>query len=430
MKAELNFVDQGLKGQIEVPGDKSISHRAVMLGSIAEGVTTIENFLDAGDPWSTVNCMKNLGVVIEGEKNSLQIYGKDLYGLQEPENILDAGNSGTTIRLLSGILAGQNFFSVITGDKSLRKRPMDRIADPLRKMGANINGRAGGRYAPLAIEGGKLQGTEHKLTIASAQVKSAILLAGLLAENLTVVVEPDNSRDHTERMLEEMGCCLKKEDKMVTLEGNHSLKPLSIKVPGDFSSAAFFIAAASIAENSELLITNVGINPTRTGFLTALQEMNADIAVLNERKSGGEPVADLLVTSSNLEGIEIGGEIIPSLIDEVPVLAVVAAVSKGKTIIRDAAELKVKESNRLNTIASELNKMGAEVTELPDGLEIKGKKALQGAACESHNDHRIAMALAVASFKANEVVTVDSWDCVDISFPTFLSQLKSCAFKK
>lgn len=430
MKAELNFKNQGLKGQIEVPGDKSISHRAVMLGSIAKGITEIENFLDAGDPWSTVNCMRSLGVVIEGEKSSLQVHGKDLYGLQEPENILDAGNSGTTIRLLSGILAGQKFFSVITGDKSLRKRPMDRIADPLRKMGAEISGRSEGKYAPLAVKGRDLRGAEHKLTIASAQVKSAILLAGLFAENITVVVEPENSRDHTERMLKEMGCPIKKERKTVSIEGKQSLNPLSIKVPGDFSSAAFFIAAASIADNSELLITNVGINPTRTGLLLALQEMNADITILNERKSGGEPVADLLVKSSNLKGIEIGGEIIPSLIDEIPVLAAAAAVSKGKTIIRDAAELKFKESNRINAIASELNKMGADVTELPDGLEIKGKKLLQGAYCDSHDDHRIAMALAVASFKADNKVTVSSWDCVDISFPMFLSQLEKCAFSE
>jgi len=423
VKLELH---NSLQGEIEVPGDKSISHRAVMLGSIAEGTTEISNFLDAKDPWSTVNCMRSLGVEIDGEGSNLRVHGVGLQGLTEPQDVLDAGNSGTTIRLISGILAGQDFHSVITGDNSLRRRPMGRIAQPLKEMGAKIDGRNGGNLAPLSIRGGSLKGIEYQLKVASAQVKSAILLAGLFAQGETVITEPGNSRDHTERMLTGMGYPLKKEGRTVTLQGGHSLKGLKIRVPGDFSSAAFFMVAASIVEGSDLTIKGVGLNPTRTGLLKVLKEMGAEIKVADERLSGGEPVADLMVKGSKLRAVEVGGDIIPTMIDEIPVLAVAAAVAEGKTVIRDAAELKVKESNRISTIAQELAKMGADIKELPDGLEISGGRKLKGTVCHSHDDHRIAMALAVASLVAEGETVITSWDSVEISFPGFLDLLKKC----
>jgi len=425
MSVELS-TNKKLQGKIEVPGDKSISHRAVMFGSIAKGITEISNFLNANDPLSTVNCMRSLGVKIEDEGTILKVHGVGLHGLKEAGNVLDAGNSGTTIRLLSGILAGQKFYSIITGDSSLRKRPMARIVKPLRKMGSVIDGRLNGDRAPLSIRGNRLTGSEHKLEVASAQVKSAILLAGLYADGETVVIEPGSSRDHTERMLKEMGIPVEKKDNIVSIKGGHSLNGLKIRVPGDFSSAAFFIIAASIVPGSKLYISNVGINPTRTGLLKTLSRMGAEIKIENQRNSGGEPVADLFIKSARLKGVKVSGDIIPTMIDEIPVLAVAASVARGKTVIRDAAELKIKESNRISAITQELEKMGADIRELPDGLEIVGKEQLKGAVCDSHDDHRIAMALAVASLAAQGNTTVTSWECVDISFPGFLTLLKKC----
>ncbi len=426
MKIKLNNKPKGLTGNIRIPGDKSISHRAVMMGSLAEGVTKISNFLNSQDPKSTVNCMKSLGVKIEGEENNLVIHGVGLKGLQEPQDVLCAGNSGTTIRLISGILAGQNFYSVITGDNSLRSRPMQRIINPLMKMGAEIKGRKNDKFAPLTISGSSLKGTFNELKIASAQVKSSILLAGLFADGETVVVEPGKSRDHTERMLEGMGVSIKKENNTVSVVGGQSLKGININIPGDFSSAAFFITAASIIEGSELILSGVGINPTRTGLLNVLKEMGAFIEVFNQKESGGELTADIKVRGNKLNSVEIGGDIIPTMIDEIPILAVAASAAEGKTIIRNAEELKVKESNRLNTIAVELTKMGADIKELQDGLEIIGKTKLKGNLLNSYNDHRIAMALAVASLIAEGETIIDSWECVDISFPNFIELLNKC----
>jgi 3-phosphoshikimate 1-carboxyvinyltransferase len=414
-----------LEGIITVPGDKSIAHRAVMLAGIADGTTRVRNFPAAKDPWSTVECARALGVKIEDRGNGvLDIYGTGPDGLSEPEDVLYAGNSGTTMRLLSGILAGQSFYSVITGDSSLRRRPMGRIAEPLRQMGAQISGRAGGNFAPLSITGGRLKGTYNRLKVASAQVKSSILLAGIFAEGRTVVAEPGSSRDHTERLLNRMGVPVTKEGNIVSIDGGHWPSAIDIDIPGDFSSAAFLIVAATIVDGSRLRIRNVGINPTRTGLLKVLAEMGADITLEHTKDAAGEPVADIVVCSKRLKGIEIGGEIIPTMIDEIPVLAVAASLADGRTVIRDASELKVKESDRISAITRELSRMGASINELHDGLEITGKDCLLGAECHSHNDHRIAMALAVAGVAARGTTFVEGWECVDISFPEFAEKLK------
>lgn len=417
----------GLRGTVAVPGDKSISHRAVIIGALAEGITAIDNFLPGEDCLSTIKCFRKLGVSIEGpEEGRVRIRGCGLDGLREPDDVLDAGNSGTTMRLALGVLAGQRFFSVITGDDSLRRRPMGRVTEPLRLMGAHIEGRRGGGLAPLAVRGGNLKPVCYNSPLASAQVKSAVLLAGLFAPGETVVREPCPSRDHTERMLRHFGADLTVDGKSVRVRGFPRLAGQRLKIPGDISSAAFLLVAACMAPGSDLTVTGVGINPARSGIIDALTEMGADIKLSNLRQQGGEPVGDIRVRyAGKLSGVSLGGELIPRLIDEVPVLAVAAALTEGDTEIRDAAELKVKESDRIASTARLLKGFGAQVEELADGLLIRGGGALTGCVCQSGGDHRMAMAAAVAGLLASGQTVVRGAECADVSFPGFTRVLQS-----
>jgi 3-phosphoshikimate 1-carboxyvinyltransferase len=417
-----------ISGEITVPGDKSISHRAVMLASVSEGITQLEGFSPGKDCLSTVRCFKQMGVHIEDSgPGKVRIHGAGLYGLKEPENILDAGNSGTTMRLLLGILAGQPFFSVVTGDDSLRQRPMDRVITPLRLMGAEIWGRKQGSRAPVAVSAsGKLQPIKYSSPIPSAQVKSAVLLCGLFAEGQTTVSEPVLSRDHTERMLDWFGADVQRYDdgRTVSIKGRPVLRAGQIKIPGDISSAAFFIAAGCLLPGSEMLIANVGINPTRSGIIRTFKEMGADITLLNKREECGEPVADVLVRQAPLHSVEISGRHLPSLIDEIPILAVAATQAEGTTVIRDAAELRFKETDRIKAIALELGRMGAAIKETPDGLIIEGPVPLKGTVCLSHGDHRIAMSLAIAGLVAEGETIIQDSGIIEISFPGFREKLE------
>lgn len=415
----------GLQGEITVPGDKSISHRAVMFGGLAEGETLITNFLPGADCLSTIRCFRQLGVEIEEQGTTVRVLGRGLRGLVEANDVLDVGNSGTTLRLMSGILAGMPFYTALTGDASIRRRPMARVAEPLRLMGAQIWGRQGGNLAPLAIQGGPLKPLKYTMPVASAQVKSAILLAGLFASGVTVVEEPEASRDHTERMLNYFGVRVERQGNTISIEGGQTLQGRKVEVPGDISSAAFFLVAGSIVPNSRILIKNVGVNPTRDGIIEVLINMGAQIEQLDPREVSGEPVADLLVTSSQLKGTIVEGSLIPRLIDEIPVLAVAAACASGETVIKDAAELKVKESNRIATVIKELSKFGAQLRELPDGMVITSGSALTAANCESYHDHRIAMAMAVAGLVAEGTSRIEGADCVDVSFPGFADLLSA-----
>ncbi len=417
----------GMTGSLAVPGDKSISHRALMLGALAQGETTIRGLLIGEDPQSTAACFRAMGAEISDLNPSLvTVRGIGLDQLQEPMDVLNAGNSGTTLRLILGILSGQagRFFS-ITGDSSLRSRPMQRVVKPLGSMGAQIWGRGGGNQAPLAIQGQQLQGIHYHSPIASAQVKSCVMLAGLLATDQTTVTEPAQSRDHSERMMRAFGADVQVdlEARSVTVKGGATLQGQPVTVPGDISSAAFWLVAGSILPG-ELVITEVGINPTRTGILDVLLEMGADITIENPKKVAGEPIADLRVRTAALRGCTIGGDLIPRLIDEIPVLAVAAACATGTTVIRDAAELRVKESDRLAAIAKELGKMGVAVTEHPDGLEIQGGKPLQGAEVESYQDHRIAMSLAIAALRAEGKTVIEGAESARISYPEFVPTLQ------
>lgn len=438
---------QPLTGEIQVPGDKSISHRAVMLGAIAKGTTRIQNFLMGGDCLSTIDCFRRLGVqiAVEAAAGQVTVRGKGLRGLQGPKGlqgagslhggpqragvlpgtaVLDTGNSGTTTRLISGILAGQDFPSLLFGDASLNTRPMKRIMEPLSQMGAHIRSVHDNGCAPLSIRPGHLHGIHYRTKVASAQVKSAILLAGLFADSPTSVTEPSLSRDHTELMLRGFGADVSSiinEDGTATasIRPCRELYAQDILVPGDISSAAYFIAAALIVPGSSLLIRNVGINPTRAGFLSVCRDMGGDITLLNERTTGGEPSADLLVRHSSLHGVTIEGSLIPTLIDELPMAAVLAAFAEGTTVIRDAAELKVKESDRIATVTENLLAMGGNVTPTADGMIIRGGSPLHGAVIDSHLDHRIAMSFAVAALAADGESRIRGANCVDISFPGF-----------
>ncbi|MDK2823676.1 MAG: 3-phosphoshikimate 1-carboxyvinyltransferase [Clostridia bacterium] len=415
-----------LQGTLTVPGDKSISHRAIMLGAIATGTTEVTGFLMGQDCLSTVDCFRKLGINIAIDNSRVKIEGKGLDGLKEPVDILDVGNSGTTIRLISGILAGQDFTSFLTGDQSIRKRPMARITKPLTEMGAEIIGRQNGNLAPLAIKGGNLKKIKYTTPVASAQVKSSILLAGLYAEGWTEITEPIKSRNHTELMLKSFGAQVEEDDitNTVRVKGRPELVGGEIKVPGDISSAAFFLTAGAIIPEGSLTITNVGLNPTRTGIIDVLEEMGAQIKVFNKQKTTGEVIGDIKIESSSLKGIKIGGEMIPRLIDEIPILAVAASCASGVTEIRNAEELKVKESNRLAAIARELNKLGAKIEELPDGLKIYGGQTLKGTICDSYDDHRIAMALAIAGLVAQGETIIKNSDIIDVSFPNFTKTLQ------
>ncbi|MBZ0155037.1 MAG: 3-phosphoshikimate 1-carboxyvinyltransferase [Alphaproteobacteria bacterium] len=427
-----------LKGEITPPPDKSLSHRAVMFASLAEGTSRVRNFLRAEDPLSTMRAFRSLGIGISEEPGGevpggeVIIHGKGLHGLQESFDVIDCGNSGTTVRLLSGILAGNPFFSVLTGDNSLKQRPMARVVAPLKSMGADISGRAGDKYLPLAIRGGELKAVEYVMPVASAQVKSCLILAGLYAEGTTVITEPFRSRDHTERILAAMGAEISVEGLTVRVNGQppgggrRALQALDITVPADFSSAAFFMAASLIVPGSEVLVKGVGINPTRTGLLDVLRQMGGCVALRNEREVSGEPVADIHCTAADgLRAVTVGEESIPSLIDEFPILCILATQAEGTTEIRGAEELRVKESDRIRAMASELKKMGVGLEEFPDGIAIKGKTKLKGCPVESYDDHRIAMSLAVAALIAEGTTTIGNASCVDISFPGFFEQLRS-----
>jgi 3-phosphoshikimate 1-carboxyvinyltransferase len=413
---------QGLKGEVRIPGDKSISHRAVIFGSIAEGATEVRGFLRGEDTLNTLKAFVQMGVKIREERDVLLIRGVGHRGLQEPLDVLDMGNSGTGMRLLAGLLAGQAFFSVMTGDTYLLQRPMGRITRPLREMGAVILGREDGRLAPLAIAGGGLRRIEYESPVSSAQVKSAILLAGLHAEGITSVLEPYPSRDHTERMLRQFGCRVGQEGCKVSIEGGQRLSGRKIQVPADFSSAAFFIVAGLLVEGSDIIIRDVGINPTRTGLLTILKRMGAEIH-LTRKTDGDEPLADIRVQRSRLRGTAVTSEEVPAAIDEFPILCVAAALAEGETRITGASELRVKETDRIRALAVNLKTLGAPVEELEDGLVIQGAPALKGGKCNSFGDHRVAMAMAVAGLCCEDGVLIEDTDCVRTSFPGFWETL-------
>jgi len=410
-----------VRGEITCPGDKSLSHRAVILASVAEGTSKISGLSGASDVRDTVKCIKQLGVSIRGRKN-LVIEGVGSDGLKAPDKPLDAGNSGTTMRLLAGLLAAQPFTATITGDESLQKRPMRRIIDPLEMMGAYIDSHE--YRAPLTIRGGPLRAIDYSSTIASAQVKSCVLIAGLFARGVTRFTEPYLSRDHTERMLFNMGATIKSSQAMVVLQGLSRLKALDIEVPGDMSAAAFFLVAASILKDSELVLKNVGQNPTRNGILEALTAMNAHYSINNEHEIHGEPRADITVHPAQLKSTTLAGAMIPRIIDEIPILAVAATQAEGTTTIKDAGELRVKESDRLSALADNLERMGADLREKEDGLVIKGPVTLKGAEIDSYGDHRIAMAFAIAGLIAEGETVIKNSDCVDVSFPTFFDLLE------
>lgn len=426
-----------LKGELIIPADKSISHRSVIFASIAKGKSVIKNFLRAEDPLSTLNAMKALGVEVDEIKTSfdnldqnteLIINGKSLEGLKEPFDVINCGNSGTTMRLLSGILARLPYFSVLTGDDSLRRRPMARIIQPLKQMGASISGRSKDTFPPFAIKGNNLKAIDYKMPVASAQVKSCLMLAGLFAEGITTISEPFKSRDHSERMLLAMGASINIDGLTIKVKGNtsdnYSLKPLEVTIPSDFSSAAFFIVAGLLIPRSEILIKDVGINPTRTGLLSILKDMGASVKLENIRDVSGEPVADIYCSSCDeLKPFKIGGDIMPTLIDEFPILCVLATQAEGISEIRGAEELRIKESDRIKSMVTELRKMGVEIEEYPDGVTINGKAKLKGAHLESYKDHRIAMSLSIAGLIAEGETIISNPECVDVSFPDFYNKL-------
>lgn len=425
MSSQIIHPIQSLRGTLRVPSDKSISHRALILGALCEGTVTIQNLLDSEDVGRTKSILKQLGLSIDEEGGQLKFEGLSLYGLKAPRERLYCGNSGTTLRLMTGLLAGQSFHTELTGDTSLNRRPMGRVMSPLNEMGARISEQREGEERVIRIQGHNLSGIDYASPVASAQVKSAILLAGLYAQSTVRIREPYPSRDHTERMMGYLGADIEWGPGWVTLETGCQLSAKEIIVPGDFSSAAFFIVAALLAPDSEIELESVLINPTRAVLIEVLKEMGGEIQVINERELCGEPIADIKVKSSSLKGVELGPERIPQLIDEIPILSVAAAVAEGETVIRGAEELRVKETDRLKAVASELSRLGVSIEEFPDGLKIVGSDSLCGAQVKSYGDHRMAMALAVAGAIANDPVTIDDFNCVAVSYPNFLSDWKS-----
>ena len=411
-----------LHGELTVPGDKSISHRAVMFGSLAKGTTKITHFLEGADCLSTISCFRKMGIDIENNSGEILVHGKGLHGLSAPVDILDVGNSGTTTRLISGILAGQNFVSELTGDDSIQSRPMKRIMTPLLSMGADIASIKGNNCVPLRITGHPLKAIHYDSPVASAQVKSCVLLAGMYSDGITSVTEPVLSRNHTEIMLNYFGARVTSEGTTASIAPEPSLSAREITVPGDISSAAYFIAAGLLVPGSEILLKNVGINPTRDGLLRVCKDMGADITLLNVNMDG-EPTADLLVRASSLHGTTVGGEIIPTLIDEIPMIAVMAAFAEGTTVIKDAKELKVKESDRILVMAENLSRMGADITPTEDGMIIHGGKPLHGAEIDSYLYHRVAMSFAVAGLLCDGPLSIKGGDCVKISYPEFYEDL-------
>jgi 3-phosphoshikimate 1-carboxyvinyltransferase len=415
-----------LRGSVQVPGDKSISHRALLLGAIAEGTSRVDGFLPAADCLATLEAVRALGVDLEEHSpTSLTVHGVGLGGLQEPDKVLDCRRSGTTMRLLAGLLAGQQFLSVLSGGAQLRRRPMARVVEPLQSMGAAVLGRDGGRLPPLAIQGGNLRGIDYALPVASAQVKSALLLAALYARGTTKLSVPGPARDHTERMLAAMGAALETGEGTVEIEPGQRLVPVDVTVPGDVSSAACLMVAATLLPGSEIRIEGVGVNPTRTGLLDIMRAMGADLTMGGEQVMGGEPVARLSVRGTELRGVEVGGDLVVRAIDEFPILAVAATQARGETIVRDAAELRVKETDRIATTVRELQRLGAEIEPRPDGFAVRGPTPLKGAAVHSHGDHRLAMALAVAGLVARGETVVEDTACIADSFPDFIGILAS-----
>ncbi|MFB6466011.1 3-phosphoshikimate 1-carboxyvinyltransferase [Cytobacillus sp. Hz8] len=420
---ELRTNAEQLKGEISVPGDKSISHRSIMFGAIADGRTTVSNFLLGDDCLSTISCFKKLGVHIEQQGQEVAIEGKGFEGLMESEEVLDVGNSGTTIRLLLGILAGRPFFSSLVGDQSIGKRPMTRVTKPLSIMGAKIDGRQDGKYTPLSVRGAALKGMEYTMPVASAQVKSSLLFAGLQARGTTRIIEPAKTRDHTERMIRKFGGNLKVDGKIMEVEGGQPLKGTHIHVPGDISSAAFFLVAGAILSKSEIKLKNVGLNPTRTGILDVLTEMGVDFTIEGNEEELFEPCGDMIIRSSRIKGTVIEGDMIPRLIDEIPIIALLATQAEGTTIIKDAEELKVKETNRIDTVVNELSKLGAKIEATSDGMIIYGKSSLSGGVVSSHGDHRIGMMLAIAALVCKEKVYLENSEAISVSYPTFFADL-------
>ena len=419
---------KALRGTISVPGDKSITHRAIILTGLAEGTSTIKRYCRGADCLNTMRALQSLGVKIDESVDELRVHGKGLWGLTEPDNIVDCGNSGTGIRLLTGLLAGQDFFSVLTGDASIRRRPMGRVVKPLREMGAAIAGRKGGELAPLAVTGTTLRAITYASPVASAQIKSSLLLAALFAKGTTRLSEPRLSRDHTERLFQFYGLPLKREGTTLIMEGRPAVgwtAAPELTVPGDLSAAAFFIVGATIVPGSDVTISGVGVNPTRIGLLEVLDRMGADIQLLNQREEAGEPVADIRVKSAPLRGVMIGPELIPKTIDEFPILCVAAAVADGETVITGAEELRVKESDRIATMATELRAMGAQITERPDGLVMRGigtskeNGRLTATSGQSHGDHRVAMSIAIGCLTASTESVIHDTDCIETSFPDF-----------
>jgi 3-phosphoshikimate 1-carboxyvinyltransferase len=414
-----------LKGHVRVPGDKSISHRAVMIGSIGKGDTKIENFLRADDCMRTIECFRKMGIEIDFEDGTVTVKGKGLLGLHEPTDVFDVGNSGTTIRLLTGILAGQKFHATLTGDETIRRRPMGRVIEPLKKMGAVIHGRQRDTLSPLTIIGKELKGITYEMPVVSAQVKSAVLLAGLYARGTTTVIEKEPTRDHTERMLEYFGAAIKREDKKISVEGGNEFNGKKVFVPGDISSASFLMVAASIIPGSEVLIRDVGVNPGRTGIIDVLHRMGANIEIMNERILSNEPLADISIKYSELNAVELNGSIIPRIIDEIPVIAVAATQAKGKTVIKGAEELRFKESDRINTTVHELKRLGANIEESRDGIIIYGPTKLKKGICQSYGDHRIAMISVIAGLAASGQTIVEKVECIETSFPAFSAVINS-----
>jgi len=421
---QINGKPTSINGEISLPGDKSISHRAVILGSLADGVTNVEGFLKSKDTFSTISAMQLMGTEIGWQDEILKIKGSGLHGLKEPEDVIDAGNSGTTSRLLIGLLSAQIFSSSITGDKYLQKRPMGRVINPLRQMGAKIQAKDDSKL-PLSIQGTRLTGISYEMPVASAQVKSSILLAGLFAQGQTEVIELVPTRDHTEKMMQYLGIDLSTDGNSIKISKSDGFKSADILIPSDFSTAAFFIVAALINPNSQILIKNVGINPYRIGALEILLSMGGKIELINKREINGEPVADIVAKSSSLRGINIFGEMIPKAIDELPIIAVAACYAEGTTKITDAGELRVKETDRIKSTVSELKKLGANIEELSDGMKIEGREQLTGSECTSWGDHRIAMSVAIAATCANGQTTIEDSNAAAVSYPQFFETLKS-----
>ena len=425
MSTTLQYSQPSLRGDITVPGDKSVSHRSVMFGSIAEGKTTVSGFLLGEDCLRTIDCFQKLGVDIEVNGTDVTINSPGIDGWTEPKEVLYTGNSGTTTRLMLGLLSGTKLHTIMTGDASIGKRPMRRVADPLRLMGAQIAGRDNGQYTPLAIQGGPLKAIDYKMPVASAQVKSAILLAGIRAEGTTVVREEETSRDHTERMLRQFGATVTVEDGVVSLQGGQTLTGTHVNVPGDISSAAFFLVAGAIAKNSRIVLKNVGINETRDGILEVLQKMGAKMSVAIDDENAAEPTATITIETSDLKGTTVEGAIIPRLIDEIPIIALLATQAAGKTIIKDAEELKVKETNRIDAVVNELKKLGANIEATDNGMVIEGPTPLHGGSLRTYGDHRIGMMGAIAALIADGEVELDDADCIAVSYPTFFDHINN-----